>query len=209
MSQRNAMNERNQNGGPKGNTRRSASSAKPVSKAASSVYVADPNAKPKKGLFGRKSQPAPAPKKSKPAASTATNTAAAPTAAETAKAKAERAERIRKGRASRAERKAQRDAEKNAEFEMRDALRSFKPNTREYVKWHRIWMIVILTGVGLAILMLVLQFGFQNNNSELFLAVGIGAWVCLTAAIFIDMRKVKPAKERAFLQSGRNKKKKQ
>lgn len=55
MTTRNAMNERTQNG-PTGHTRKSAASAKPKSKAASSVYVVDPSAKPKKGMFGGKSQ---------------------------------------------------------------------------------------------------------------------------------------------------------
>ncbi len=55
MSQRNPMNERNQNRDEvKGKTRKSAASAKPVSKAASSVYVKSANAKAAQpGFFSR------------------------------------------------------------------------------------------------------------------------------------------------------------
>lgn len=48
------MNERNTTNKPVGQTRKSAASAKPVAKAAASVYVKDANAKPKKkGFFSR------------------------------------------------------------------------------------------------------------------------------------------------------------
>lgn len=55
MSQRNPMNERNQNRDElKGKTRRSAASAKPVTKAASSVYIKSANASaPKPGFLSR------------------------------------------------------------------------------------------------------------------------------------------------------------
>ena len=45
------MNERNTTAKPAGQTRKSAASAKPVAKAAASVYVKDVNAKPKKKGF--------------------------------------------------------------------------------------------------------------------------------------------------------------
>lgn len=45
------MNERNTTAKPAGQTRKSAASAKPVSKAAASVYVKEANAKPKKQGF--------------------------------------------------------------------------------------------------------------------------------------------------------------
>lgn len=55
MSQRNPMNDRNQNRDElKGKTRKSAASAKPVTKAASSVYIRSTDAKaPKPGFFSR------------------------------------------------------------------------------------------------------------------------------------------------------------
>ena len=70
MSQRNPMNERYTSDQKHGATRKSAASAKPVSKAASSVRTT--SSKPeKKGLFGgsKKQEPAPAkaPKKTKAA----------------------------------------------------------------------------------------------------------------------------------------------
>ena len=52
MSQRNPLNDRYQQR-EGGKTRKSAASAKPATKAASSVYIADPNAKPKKSFFDR------------------------------------------------------------------------------------------------------------------------------------------------------------
>ena len=62
MSQRNPMNERYTSDQKRGATRKSAASAKPVSKAASSVRTT--SAKPeKKGLFGGSKKQAPAPAK--------------------------------------------------------------------------------------------------------------------------------------------------
>ena len=74
MSQRNPMNERYTSDQKHGATRKSAASAKPVSKAASSVRTT--SSKPeKKGLFGgsKKQEPAPAkaPKKTQAAQSSA------------------------------------------------------------------------------------------------------------------------------------------
>lgn len=54
MSRRNPLNERYQTDSTSaGKTRRSAASAKPVMKAAASVYVKDPKSKPKEGMFQR------------------------------------------------------------------------------------------------------------------------------------------------------------
>lgn len=68
MTQRNPMNERYQNNGEKnvGKTRKSAASAKPVTKAASSVRVVDPSAKKQsRGLFGGKKNTSSSTKSSK------------------------------------------------------------------------------------------------------------------------------------------------
>ncbi|MDO4854277.1 MAG: hypothetical protein Q4A43_02495 [Coriobacteriia bacterium] len=51
MATRNPMNERNTTSKPSGQTRKSAASAKPVTKAAASVYVKDTSAAPKKKGF--------------------------------------------------------------------------------------------------------------------------------------------------------------
>lgn len=186
MTTRNAMNERTQNG-PTGHTRKSAASAKPKSKAASSVYVVDPSAKPKKGMFGGKSQQEQTSKSKKKALKNMTPQ--------------ERAAQKKKSRE-------ERDAEKNAEFEFRDAVRAFKADTPAYHKWRRVWAACMIIGLILAGIMLASNFVIPNGDPQVALVCGFAAWTFFMLGIFVDMKRVKPAKERAYLQSSRKKKKK-
>ncbi len=187
MTMRNAMNERTQNG-PVGHTRKSAASAKPKNKAASSVYVVDPSAKPKKGMFGGKSKQEQTSKSKKKAQQNMTPQ--------------ERAAQKKKTRA-------ERDAEKNAEFELRDAIRAFRADTPAYHKWRRVWAACMIIGLILAAVMLIFNFAIPDSNPSIALVCGFAAWAFFMLGIFVDMKRVKPAKERAYFQSNRKKKKKQ
>lgn len=205
MTQRNAMNDRSQNG-PTGHTRKSASSAKPITKAASSVYVVDTKAKPKKGFLSNffsvdknKDQDNNAKTKNSTKAQTSN----------TSNASSSNTKAIQpqpKQKLTRAEKRAQRDAEKQAEYAYQDALRKFKPRTRGYLKWRRVWAGLLIAGVILALIMLAMNYIFAEPT--IMMVSGIAAWGCLMIAIFVDIKKVRPAKERAFLQSGKSKKRK-
>lgn len=102
----------------------------------------------------------------------------------------------------------ERDAEKNAEFEFRDAVRAFKADTPAYHKWRRVWAACMIIGLILAGIMLASNFVIPNGDPQVALVCGFAAWAFFMLGIFVDMKRVKPAKERAYLQSSRKKKKK-
>lgn len=182
MSTRNPMNDRNADGGPKGKTRRSASSAKPASRAASSVYVPSPDSKKSKAPFTKK--------KAKGAGSVSKDS------------------QSKKSRDAKKEAKlqsrAERDAEREEEWALRDAIRGFHAESPEYLHWRRIWWGFIIAGIVLAVAMLFMNFVFPGMGT-VGLVMGLIAWAILCVAILIDMKKVKPAKERAFFQSSMSK----
>ena len=127
MSQRNPMNERYTSDQKRGATRKSAASAKPVSKAASSVRTT--SAKPeKKGLFGgsKKQEPAPAkaPKKTQ-AAQSARKAEEAPSLSKEEQKEIEKHNK----QVKRADREARRERNKE--------VNRFVPDTAEFKRLNR------------------------------------------------------------------------
>lgn len=138
MSTRNPMNERYQDETkPKGKTRKSAASAKPVSKAGSSVRVEVKEA-PKKGGFGKKK----------------TN----------GKAAVENPRNLR------------------------------HPNTPEYKKWHRIWIVAIIVAVALTLIGLLARNLFDAGPASIAMVV-VGD-VLLITAVLVDVFKLSKMRTR-------------
>ena len=148
MSQRNPMNERYTTDKPHGSTRKSAASAKPVSKAAASVRTAP--AKPeKKGLFGgsKKQQPAPkeAPKKAKKAQ------ASAPKKEEAASAPLSKEEKKEIEKHNKQVKREDREARRERNKE----INRFVPDTAEFKRLNRKRM--VYSGVGFAGMVIAIE----------------------------------------------------
>lgn len=182
MTQRNPLNERYQQR-EGGKTRKSAASAKPVTKAASSVYIADPNAKPKKSFFDRfKKKEEPAAKQSK-------------------KANSQEAAQKKKGGAwtladmDGSEKMA--STEGLSEKTKKEARKKYvNPGTKEYKKWRVLWWIVIVCGIiSLIPPVLAPQYFVDDSNlSMIFFGLGYGF---LIAAVAIDAIKIRPLRKAA------------
>ena len=200
MSQRNPMNERYTTNKPQGVTRKSAASAKPVSKAASSVRTA--SSKPeKKGLFGGSSKGA--------GSSAKTAVKEAPAKEKTAKAKAAKAEPLSKEE-QQAARKHNKDLEKQGKSAARQRNREinrFVPDTEEFKRLNRRRM--ILSGVGFAGMIVAIILSLVIPQLP---AVSIGlmivAWLFFFFGMRIDTKQLRPLREQGYNKAMRQAEKK-
>lgn len=186
MTQRNPLNERNQMR-EGGKTRKSAASAKPVSKAASSVYIADPNAKPKKSFLDRFK------KKEEPVKMSKSQQRKA--------AQAEAEAPKKKGGKWTLDDMAGTEKMESTEGLSEEAKKAARakynnPGTKEYKKWRTIWWIVIACGICSLIPPVMAPQYFVDNeqNSIIFFALGYGF---LIAAVAIDAIKIRPLRKKA------------
>ncbi|MDR2197582.1 MAG: hypothetical protein LBO07_06440 [Coriobacteriales bacterium] len=184
MSQRNPMNQRYQGEGPSGQTRKSATSAKPASAAASSVHV-----------------------KKKPVTDAEKRAARKQREKEQARKAEERQRRQRAREQALAEAR-----ESEAEPEPKKKKNPLSgiigvnpnvPNSEEYRKWRRVYWILMVIGI---VAVAVLMFYYLRINSTttpfffVFITIAYGA---IIGALIIDFTKVKPLIRAA--KSGTNK----
>lgn len=189
MSQRNPLNDRNQNDTKAGKTRKSAASAKPVMKAASSVYIEDPNNKPKEGFFsklmggGSSKQKEEEAKERAKAAKKNKDTSSQKGAYTLLDMEGDTAEKNREKTLTKADKK--------------EAQRRYNnPGTSAYKKWRTIWWIVIALGICSLIPPLVKPDLFVDNENMSLLFYGLG-WGFLLAAVAIDALKIRPLRKEA------------
>ena len=201
MSQRNPLNERNQSDTKTGKTRKSAASAKPVMKAASSVYIADPNNKPKEGFLSRLMGGGSSKKKEEEAkerakAAKKSNTEAAP------KEKGAYTLLDMEGDTEQKHR-----SKTLTKADKKEAQRRYNnPGTSEYKKWRTIWWVVIGLGVCSLIPPLARPDLFVDNENMSLLFYGIG-WAFLLAAVGIDALKIRPLRKEARAGASKDKSK--
>lgn len=186
MSQRNPMNERYTADKKAGVTRKSAASAKPVSKAGASVRTAP--AKPeKKGLFGgsKKSEPAPkaAPKKTQPKAAKSQEPATPLT-----KEEKKQVEKHNK-QVKRADREARRERNKE--------INRFVPDTAEFKRLNRKRMVYSTVGFVGMIVAIVLSLAVPQQP---FISIGlmIAAWLFFFFGMRIDTNQLRPLREQGY-----------
>ena len=184
MSQRNPMNERYTSDQKRGATRKSAASAKPVSKAASSVRTT--SAKPeKKGLFGgsKKQEPAPAkaPKKTQ-AAQSARKAEEAPSLSKEEQKEIEKHNK----QVKRADREARRERNKE--------VNRFVPDTAEFKRLNRKRM--VYSGVGFVGMIIAIVLIPQQP----FISIGlmIASWFFFFMGMRIDTNQLRPLREQGY-----------
>lgn len=187
MSQRNPMNERYTSDQKHGATRKSAASAKPVSKAASSVRTT--SSKPeKKGLFGgfKKQEPAPAkaPKKTKAAQSSA---------------KAEEAPSLSKEEQKEIEKhnKKVKRADREARRERNKEVNRFVPDTAEFKRLNRKRM--VYSGVGFVGMIVAIVLSLLIPQQP-FISIGlmIASWFFFFMGMRIDTNQLRPLREQGY-----------
>lgn len=184
MSQRNPMNERYTTDKPQGKTRKSAASAKPANKAASSVRMAS-DIKPKKqgflsGLFGG-------------------NSSNSATAKEGEKKAEEQSEK----------RAAEKETEKNdrkAERKRRRAISSFVPDTEEFKRINRKRIILSAIGFGGMIIAIILSL-LLPDLPMVSIALMIISWLFFYAGVRIDTTQLRPLREQGYERAMRQQKK--
>lgn len=186
MSQRNPMNERYTTSKPAGKTRKSAASAKPVSKAAASVQSA--NQKPaKKGLFGGGSS-----------SSTKSTTASKPKKSSTAQAlPKEQQEAIKKDIKANAKLSRKEERARNRE------INRFVPDTPEFNALNRKRM--IYSGVGLAGMVVAIVLSLVVPTLP-WLSIGLMlvAWLFFFWGMRIDTRQMRPLRVRGYEKAQRD-----
>lgn len=173
-----------------GKTRKSAASAKPVTKAASTVYIKDPNAKPKKSFFDRFNK-----KDSEPAKP-----------AKKAKAQVEEVEETQEAPKKKGGKWTLNDMEgstpdestANLSKETRKAARKkyLNPGTSEYKKWRTLWWIVIGLGIASLVPPVLMPQMFIDNETNSMIFYGLG-YAFLIAAVAIDAIKIRPLRKSA------------
>lgn len=185
MSQRNPLNERYQQR-EGGKTRKSAASAKPATKAASTVYIADPNAKPKKSFLDRfKKQEEPV-KMSKSQQKKA------------AEAADQQGKKKGKWTLNDMEGSERMESTEGLSEETKKAARQkyLNPGTKEYKKWRTIWWIVIVCGIISLIPPVLAPQYFVDNATMSMVFFGLG-YAFLIAAVAIDAIKIRPLRKAA------------
>lgn len=195
MSQRNPMNERYTTDQKHGSTRKSAASAKPVSKAASSVRTAP--AKPeKKGLFGgsKKSEPAP-----KEAPKSAAKSAPKKTAAQASAKKQESAAPLSKEEKREIEKhnKQVKREDREARRERNKEINRFVPDTAEFKRLNRKRM--IYSGVGFVGMIIAIILSLVVPQQP-FISIGlmIAAWLFFFFGMRIDTNQLRPLREQGY-----------
>ncbi len=185
MSQRNPLNERYQQR-EGGKTRKSAASAKPATKAASTVYIADPNAKPKKSFLDRfKKQEEPV-KMSKSQQKKA------------AEAADQQGKKKGKWTLNDMEGSERMESTEGLSEETKKAARQkyLNPGTKEYKKWRTIWWIVIVCGIISLIPPVLAPQYFVDNATMSMVFFGLG-YAFLIAAVAVDAIKIRPLRKAA------------
>lgn len=185
MSQRNPLNDRYQQR-EGGKTRKSAASAKPATKAASSVYIADPNAKPKKSFFDRfKGKQEPEKKSSK-------------SSAQAAEATEQPKKKGGKWTLNDMEGSEAMESMEGLSEETKKAARAkyLNPGTSEYKRWRMLWWIVIVCGICSLIPPVMLPEYFIDNGDLSLIFFGLG-YAFLIAAVAIDAIKIRPLRKAA------------
>ena len=185
MSQRNPLNDRYQQR-EGGKTRKSAASAKPATKAASSVYIADPNAKPKKSFFDRfKGKQEPEKKSSK-------------SSVQAAEATEQPKKKGGKWTLNDMEGSEAMESMEGLSEETKKAARAkyLNPGTSEYKRWRMLWWIVIICGICSLIPPVMLPEYFIDNGDLSLIFFGLG-YAFLIAAVAIDAIKIRPLRKAA------------
>lgn len=185
MSQRNPLNERYQQR-EGGKTRKSAASAKPATKAASTVYIADPNAKPKKSFLDRfKKQEEPV-KMSKSQQKKA------------AEAADQQGKKKGKWTLNDMEGSERMESTEGLSEETKKAARQkyLNPGTKEYKKWRTIWWTVIVCGIISLIPPVLAPQYFVDNATMSMVFFGLG-YAFLIAAVAVDAIKIRPLRKAA------------
>lgn len=172
MATRNPMNQRYQGDGPGGQTRKSASSAKPTSKAAASVHVKKKPQTASEKRAAKKAQEREAEQKAR---------VRAQKAAEKAKASDIVVEEPKKA------------PEKKAGFFSNPEATAAKygPRAEEYKKWRRLYWYLL----GLGVVIIAVSFMMTNTigyDSPIIWVLIVSSYAVIIAAFFIDFRKVKP-----------------
>ena len=171
MAQRNPMNQRYQGEGPGGQTRKSATSAKPVSKAAASVHI----------------KKKPTTKSEKRAAEKAREREAE------AKAKQKAEREAEKAKAAGVEEEDKTKGKSKGGFfdSFKGAANRGMPQSEEYKKWQRVYWILIV----IAIITILISFFITNTegyNATLLTIQLVVAYGAMIAAFFIQIRKIRP-----------------
>lgn len=188
MAQRNPLNERYQTR-EGGKTRKSAASAKPATKAASTVYIKDPNAKPKKSFldrFNKNKEPEKPAKKAK-------------AQVETEEAQEAPKKKGGKWTINDLEGSTPDQSLDGLTEEQKKAARAkyINPGDREYKKWRTIWWALIICGVATLIPQFVMPELFNSFTTEQYmLLIGVG-YALLIAAVVIDALKIRPLRKKA------------
>ncbi|MCL1846949.1 MAG: hypothetical protein FWF91_03170 [Coriobacteriia bacterium] len=200
MATRNPMNQRYQGEGPGGQTRKSASSAKPTSQAAGSVYIKKKPVTEAEKRAAKKAREKEAAAKAKLKAEKA----------KAAKAKAERAAAVAAGEMTAEEAAEAAAAAKAASIAAaagggslwekfkKGFLNLFKsqvpgtsPRALEYKKWRRLyWSLLGLGVVSVAISFLMTSN--EQNTTVAFIISMVIAYGAIIGAIVIDVKKARP-----------------
>lgn len=188
MSQRNPLNERYQQR-EGGKTRKSAASAKPATKAASTVYIADPNAKPKKSFMDRFK------KKEEPVKMSKSQQRKA---AEAAEAADQQGKKKGKWTLNDMEGSEAMDSTEGLSEETKKAARQkyLNPGTKEYKKWRTIWWVVIGLGICSLIPPVLAPELFVDDATMSMIFFGLG-YAFLIAAVAVDAIKIRPLRKAA------------
>ena len=187
MSQRNPMNERYTSDQKRGATRKSAASAKPVSKAASSVRTT--SAKPeKKGLFGGSKKQEPAPAKAPKKTQAAQSSAKAKEAPSLSKEEQKEIEKHNK-KVKRADREARRERNKE--------VNRFVPDTAEFKRLNRKRM--VYSGVGFVGMIVAIVLSLLIPQQP-FISIGlmIASWLFFFMGMRIDANQLRPLREQGY-----------
>jgi hypothetical protein len=173
MATRNPMNQRYQGDGPGGQTRKSASSAKPTSKAAASVHVKKKPQTASEKRAAKKAQEREAEQKAK---------VRAQKAAEKAKASDVVVEEPKKAP----------EKKVGGFFSNPEATAAkYGPRAEEYKKWRRIYWYLL----GLGVVIIAVSFMMTNTvgyDNPIIWVLIVSSYAVIIAAFFIDFRKVKP-----------------
>ncbi len=201
MSQRNPLNERYQADEKSGKTRKSAASAKPVKKAASSVYIANPDNKPKENfltrLFDRN--------KGKQAED---DTSAKKASAQETDQESGGKQQKKKGPYTLLDMEGDDRQGQNLTKEDRKAANKkyYNPGTSAYKKWRILWWVVIGLGVCSLIPPVARPDLFVDNEQMSMIFYGLG-WMFLIAAVAIDALKIRPLRKDARYGASKDKSK--
>lgn len=199
MATRNPMNERNQEGGKKGTTRKSAASAKPAQKAASSVYMKDPNYKPKKKLseklFGAGEQ---VPELSKNQQRKQAQKEKEYEAEREVVKKEYQEKRKKSKRYTLLDMENETRSIENLSEEDKKAAeaRYRNPGTVAYKRWRALWFILLGCGICTIIPPIIANDMFVDNEflSSVFYVLG---WTFIALAVAVDALRIRPLRKNA------------